>query len=398
MKKIIDLNRIKKASQYLSQSTEIMRNTFLKNLCRELEMKRESIIIANIIDIKNAQNDHLADSFVERLTLDEKVINTLVNKVKKILKLDSDIGKVLDQRVGDDGILIKKIGVPIGVVAVIYEARPEVTIDVAALCIKSGNSAILKGGTEAMNTNKILYKCIQNALLKSRLPKEAIGIITTKNRNVVDYLLKQHEYIDLVIARGGYGLVNHVINNSTIPVLAHGAGGARIFIDESADFTMVEKIVVNAKTSKPAACNSLNTILIHQKISARILKRLKKILQDQGIEIIENDWTTEFLDLRISMKIVKNVDDAIRFVNRYGKKHTEGIIADDKKVIDKFVKQVDAAAIFVNASTRLHDGYVFGMGSEMGIATGKLHARGPVGLKDLTSYKWQIYGNGNIRK
>lgn len=398
MIQVQDLGKIKQSANKFSSVSEERRNIFLRHLSEALLQKQREIVEANKRDLAKAKIQELSSAFIERLDLDEAGVEKLILKLRDIEKLNAGIGEIIEERVGKSKLLFKKIRVPLGVIAVIYEARPEVTIDVAALCIKSGNAAILKGGSEAIETNKVLYTCILQALVKSDLAKETINFIPSKNRRIINWLLKKHEYIDLVIARGGYGLVKAVLNQSTIPVLAHAAGGSRIYVDESADLSMAEKIIISAKISKPAACNSLDTIVIHQKVPTKFVSKITSRLKDGGVKIVENDWDTEFLGLSVSIKVVKNVEEAVNFINLHTKRHSEGIIATDKSVIDYFTKFIDAAALFVNCSTRLHDGYVFGLGSEMGISTGKLHARGPVGLKELTTYKWEVYGNGQIRK
>lgn len=388
---------MKKAALELAQKTETEKNAFLKQLATELKKYKTAIIDANHLDIKNARKNNLSTAFLQRLTLDEKGINDLTNKVLEMQKISAGIGEIIEKKVVEDDLLLQKTRVPIGVITIIYEARPEVTIDVAALCIKSGNVAILKGGSEAMQTNKILYKCIAEVLKKTGFRKETINFITSTKRKDVIELLKRNDLIDLVIARGSYAMVRAVQQHSSIPVLAHSVGGARIYIDKSADLSIVEKIIINAKVTKPSACNSLNTIIIHKKLEGTLLNPLSERLKQEGVTIVKDDWTTEFLDMKVSIKIVDNVEVAIKFINKYGNGHSEGIIATDPAVIALATSQVDTAALFVNCSPRLHDGYVFGLGSEMGIATGKLHARGPVGLMELTIYKWIAYGKGHIR-
>lgn len=397
MKNTLDFKTIKQSARKLSYSSEKQRDLFLSSLSELLKQKQIEIVRANEKDVKKAKASELSTAFIERLVLNEKEITQLISKLRKIKKLKSNLGEIIEEKTNQQGLCLRKVRVPLGVIAIIYEARPEVTIDVAALCIKSGNAAILKGGSEALNTNQILYECILGALDKTRLDRETISFIPSSDRRVTNNLLKQHDFIDLVIARGGYGLVKAVLSQSTIPVLAHAAGGARIYIDESADLQMAEKIILNAKMSKPAACNSLDTVVIHQKLAGDFMPALISKLKEFDVKIIKDDWDSEFLGLSMSIKVVKNVEEAVRFINLHSKKHSEGVIAEDKKIIDYFVDHIDAAALFVNCSTRLHDGYVFGLGSEMGIATGKLHARGPVGLKEITTYKWEVYGRGQIR-
>jgi len=389
---------MRKAVLELLQKTETEKNTFLKELVLILKKNKNNILKANQRDLAVAQKQNLSDAFLQRLTLDRKGINDLMNKVLEMQDLYAGIGEIIEKKIVEDGLLLHKIRVPIGVIAIIYEARPEVTIDVAALCIKSGNVAILKGGSEAMCTNKILYKCILEALKKTGFRKESINFIPSTERKDVMKLLKRNDLIDLVIARGSYALVKAIQQQSSIPVLAHSSGGAKIYIDKSADLSIVEKIIINAKVTKPSACNSLNTIIIHKELVGTLLGPICESLKRQGVTIIKNDWSTEFLDMKVSIKIVDDVQAAIKFINKYGNNHSEGIIAVDPTVIALATSQVDTAAMFVNCSLRLHDGYVFGLGSEMGIATGKLHARGPVGLKELTIYKWIVYGKGHIRK
>lgn len=372
-----------------------------------------AIVKSNTKDLNAARSQKLAPAFIERLVFDEHAIQHVLLKLKDIAKLKNGLGEIIEQRVNSQGLRLYKVRVPLGVIAVIYESRPEVTIDVAALCVKSGNVAILKGGSEALHTNKVLYRCIQRALQQSGFSEHTVSFIATGDRRVTDALLKQHESVDLVIARGGYNLVKTVLSKSTIPVLAHAAGGARMYIDKSADISTAQKIIINAKTSKPSACNSLDTIIVHQDIASRFIPQTVKLLRRHRVTIMGDkqtrhlisgniipgrDWGKEFLALTVGIKVVKNTEEAVDFVNRYSKRHSEGIVATDTTTINYFVNSVDAAGLFINCSPRLHDGYVFGLGSEIGIATAKLHARGPVGLKELTTYKWQVYGNGQIRQ
>lgn len=411
MNDYLDFNKIKHASLELSQKTAELRNIFIQSLSKILLRDTKLIIKANKQDIENAKENNMPDAFIQRLVLDQDELKKLILKLKDLEKLESGIGTILEKKQLENGILLKKVSVPLGIILVIYEARPEVTIDAVALCIKSGNAVILKGGSEAVHTNKALYKCILDAFKKANIDKHTTSFVW--DRDTVNKLLRQNEFIDLVVARGSYNLVKAVLKKSSIPVLAHSAGGARIYIDKSAHLPHAFDILINAKISKPAACNSLDTILIHKRIGdpfiLELVKRLKDVhvtvLGDEYISKLTNikratkdDWDTEFLSLTVSMKIVDNVDEAICFINQHTKRHSEAVIAKDQGVINKFTRGIDAAAIFINCSTRFHDGYEFGLGSEMGIATGKLHARGPVGLKELTSYKWEVYGNGQIRK
>lgn len=392
------LEKMRRAGQLLAQTSEESKNSCLLNLEKIIQAQQRTIIKANKKDLALARKKGLAAPLLQRLKLDSEGLAHIAKEIKVISKLKSGLDKIIEKKIVANGLELHKVAVPLGVILAIYESRPEVTIDVAALCIKSGNAVILKGGAEAINTNRELFACIVRALKESGIDEKAVAFIET--RREVGKLLLEDRFVDLVIARGGYDLVKAVRKRSIIPVLAHSAGGARIYIDQSADLKMARKIIINAKTSKPSACNSLDTIVIHQAIAKTLIPRLIKDLSKRGVKIVSDRaaYQTEFLDLKIALKVVRNINEALGFINRYSKKHSEGIIASDIKAIAKFTKAIDAAALFVNCSTRLHDGYVFGLGSEMGIATGKLHARGPIGLRELLTYKWKIYGHGQIRK
>ncbi len=399
MKQVINYTKIKEAATFFSQTTESERNAFLRNLAREIVRRRERVLAANALDIRDAEAKQLDAAFIARLSIDTRGIDHLVAKLRSIARLKSGIGEVIEQTTRKKKLVLKKVRVPLGVLFVIYEARPEVTIDVAGLCVKSGNAVILKGGSEALRTNKALFECIKTALRASGLPDYAVSFIASGDRSITNRILQKNGVVDLVIARGGYRMVRAVMMISKIPVLAHAAGGARVYVDKSANLDMAVKILVNAKTTKPVACNSLDTILVHRDIADTFAPQVTKAMQAKGVVVKKTmDWDKETLGLVVGIKIVRDVREAVKFVRKYTKLHTEGIVARDADVIDYFTRSVDAAALFINASTRLHDGYVFGLGSEMGISTSKLHARGPVGLKELTTYKWQVYGKGNIRE
>lgn len=389
---------MKNVSGKLLNKSEKERNIFLTKLIKELVKNKKQIFSANKKDLSRAEEKNLPETFIERLKLREKEFKNIIARVKQVRLLESGLGEIIEKKVNHDGLEIHKVRVPIGTILVIYESRPEVTIDVACLCLKSGNAAILKGGSEAMETNLVLFECIKSALIKSKFPEDTVHFIRSKDRSVISKLLKRNDLINLVIARGGYEMVKNIQNNSTIPVLAHSSGGARIYIDKSADLSMVKKILINAKITKPSACNSLDTVIIHKDLKDKLLPIIIKSFQKNNVKIINNEWDKEFLSLKVSIKVVDSMDKAISFINYHTKKHSEGIITEDKKVVNIFCRSIDAAAIFVNTSPRLHDGYVFGLGAEMGIATGKLHARGPVGLKELSIYKWIIYGKGHLRE
>lgn len=405
------LKNIKDASFELSQMGKTEKNRFLGNLSKLLWINRRNILSANKRDRDEAIDHNLSESFIERLVLDEKKLKQMIHSIQEISLMESTTGKILEKRILENGLILKKISVPIGVILVIYESRPEVTIDVAALCIKSGNCVILKGGKESLHTNKALYDCIKQALKATKLQKESIIFI--RERDILELLLKQNKYIDLVIARGGYEMVKKIRDISKIPVLSHSAGGSRIYVDKSADLKIAKNVVINSKISKPAACNSVDTILVHKSIAGRFIQDIWREFVRLGVDILGDeetarivhvekasvsDWKKEFLTLKVNIKVVDNLDHVVHFVHKYGKGHSEGIIARDERIINKFIREIDCAGIFVNCSTRLHDGCIFGMGAELGISTGKFHARGPVGMDGLTSYKWTVYGTGQLRE
>lgn len=382
----------------LNQTTDKQKNQFLNNLVEIITLKAEAILNANKKDLELAYKGGLSEAFIERLKLGEAGIDTMIQRLKNLQRLKSGIGDTMESKILGNGLTINKIRTAIGVIAVIYESRPEVTVDAVSLCIKSGNSIVLKGGSEAKYTNLALISCIQKSREKAGIDQDCVEIIQERER-FLD-LIKSGKGLDLVIARGGYELVKTITENSSVPVLAHSAGGARIYIDKSADLKIAQDVVINSKVSKPGACNSLDTVIVHKDVDKSFVKDLINNLENLGVKVLEGktqDWNREFLDLTLNIKIVEDVEEAIGFVKKYTKGHSEGIIAEDKKVIDTFVNNIDSAAVFINCSTRFHDGFEFGMGAEMGIATGKLHARGPVGLQELTTYRWEVYGNGQTR-
>ncbi|MBI3573520.1 glutamate-5-semialdehyde dehydrogenase, partial [Candidatus Kaiserbacteria bacterium] len=318
MKKSIDLKKIANASLMLSHTSETQRDAFLKNLSKEVLYYAKKIASVNAIDVQRARASGISKAFIDRLILDENGVRHLAHKIAKITKLKSGLGEVIEKK-QHGGLVLKKVRVSLGVLLIIYEARPEVTIDVAALCVKSGNAGILKGGSEALETNKILFTCVERALKKSGFPKEAISFIATGNRTVTDELLKRHDAIDLVIARGGYGMVRSVMEKTRIPVLAHAAGGARIYVDKSADLAMAEKIIVNAKITKPAACNAVDTIVVHTDIAKKFIPQITRAMRAHGVRVVSGQWDTEFLSLTVGIKQVANAKDAVEFVNRHSK-------------------------------------------------------------------------------
>ncbi len=409
----LDAHSIKSAALSLGQKSEEEKNKFLQFLIEEIRANKDKIIDANIKDLKESKDRGSDETFLQRLKLDEGGVKAILKRLLDVKGLSSEIGKVIENKALSNGMRLRKVRVAIGVIAIIYEARPEVTVDVTALCIKSGNAVILKGGKEASRTNKALYESIRGALKKSSIPVGSVTFLLEADRKDVLALVKRSDLLDLVIARGGYGLVKTVEKYSRAPVLAHSAGGARIYVDQSADLEVAHKVILNSKISKPAACNSLDTILVHKKIFKQFVPAIADVFKENNVLVLgdaetrkisnvgrvkPSDWAKETLGLKILIKEVRDCVEAINFINKYSKKHSEGIIARNKNVINEFTKNIDTAALFINCSTRFHDGYMFEMGAEMGIATGKIHARGPVALKELTTYRWEAYGSGQIRE
>ena len=403
----------KEASRILAVLPVGKRRAVLQTLAVFLSRKKNDIFEANKKDTRLAKHSGQNSAFIDRLTFTEATFKEMVKQVRDIARADDPLGRILEKRKLANGVMLTKKSVPLGVLAVIYESRPNVTIDVAALSLMSGNVSILKGGSDVLNTNSVLVRCVHEALKKHTLPVSAVSFLATRDRSVVDQLVKENKLVDVLIPRGGYELVKKVVEESKIPILYHASGGARIYIDTSADLTKAIQICVNAKVNRPATCNSLDAVLVHENVAKKFVPRLVKALQDARVEVrgdretqklasvtkaTEADYATEFLDYVAAVKIVKNVDEAIAFIASHTNGHSEGIVSENNKVIETFVNAIDAAGVFVNCSTRLHDGGTFGLGAEMGIATGKLHARGPVGLSELTTYKWVAYGNGQIRR
>jgi glutamate-5-semialdehyde dehydrogenase len=407
------LKKAKIATRILSQLDVNKKNQLLSDIANRLKENKEFVLKENKKDIENAVNSGKNSAFINRLAITDSIFEGILSQIDVILETEDPLGEIIEERELKNGINLKKVRVPIGVIAVIYESRPNVTIDVAALCIKSGNVAILKGGSEAFNTNQALVSVVQSVLVENGLARETISFISSTDRAVTAELLKKDEYIDLLVPRGGYGLARFVVENSTIPLLYHSAGGARIYIDKDADIKTAVDICVNAKVSRPATCNSLNTVVVHSDIASKFLPKLSDRLKAYHVEIradqqakqymdaqkAENDdFSTEFLDFIISIKTVNDSSEAIKFIQEYSNGHSEGVISQNEQLIQEFIRNIDAAAVFVNCSTRFNDGAEFGLGAEIGIATGKLHARGPVGLKEITTYKWVAIGEGQIRK
>jgi glutamate-5-semialdehyde dehydrogenase len=403
----------KKASYILGQLSSREKNTALRKMAGSIERNKSYILRENAKDIRAAKKARLKSSLIDRLKLNQKRIRSMVVSLNEIAKLDDVVGGMSQLRRRPNGLLIGKMKVPIGVIGIIYESRPNVTSDCAGLCIKSGNSVILKGGSEAVNSNNAIYKCLQKGISNTPVPKESITLIASKERAAVTELLKLNNYVDLIIPRGGEGLINLVARKSRIPVVKHYKGVCHVYVDSDADLNTAHKIAINAKVQRPGVCNAMETLLVHKDVAARFLPVLAHDLKKRNVEIRgcdktkkivkwakkanEKDWSTEYLDLILSVRIVKDADQAIEHIIAYGSNHSDAIITDNYKNAMRFLNRVDSACVYLNASTRFTDGYEFGMGAEIGISTDKLHARGPMGLEELTTYKYIILGKGQIR-
>ena len=405
---------VKEASGILYTSTTVKKNSLLKAIIGRLRSETSAILNANKIDLKNAHQTGLQAVLLDRLTLNEERIKHMIDGVNDVIKLPDPVGRIIEKTKRPNGLLIKKIRVPLGAIGIIYEARPNVTIDASVLCLKSGNAVLLRGGSEALHTNKKLVNIVKKALQDVNLPTGCVEFIDTTDRKAVMVMLKQERCLDVIIPRGSQNLISFIQENSVVPVIAHGEGNCHIYIDKSADFIKAEDIVLNAKTQRPSVCNAAEKLLVHEKIAAKFLPRVVQRLRQAGVDIRgdkktllivkdavlaqDAEWYREYLDLIIGMKVVKNLDEAICHINHFGSHHSDAIITKSKANGERFLREVDSAAVYVNASTRFTDGYEFGLGAEIGISTQKLHARGPMGLVELTSTKFIVHGNGQIRK
>ncbi len=399
------------ASRLIATLSTDAKNAALKDMAVALMSKKTIILKANKKDIIAARLRGAA--FIDRLTLTESIIKQMADSLLGIIKLKDPIGLVLRSWNTSNGLHIEKVRTPFGVVAIIYESRPNVTSDCIGLCFKSGNSVILRGGSEALNSNLAIYNVLNSVTRKHGLPRGAINLIGITDRKAIDALLKLDNYIDVVIPRGGEELINKVVKSSRIPVIKHYKGICHVYVDAWADLNMAQKVCFNAKVQRPGVCNAMESMLVHRDVASRFLPGMLKKFKDAGVQIrgcaltrriakwarlaTEKDYRTEYLDLILSVKVVDGLDAGIAHINDYGSHHSDSIITDNRPNALKFLKQVDSACVYVNASTRFTDGFQFGMGAEIGISTDKLHARGPMALEELTTYKYMISGSGQVR-
>jgi len=364
-------------------------------------------------DLERANKMKLSNAMIDRLIISDATIKSMTDGLKEVGQLNDPVGTLSETAIRPNGLQVARMRIPLGVIGIIYESRPNVTVDAAALCLKAGNAVILRGGSEAFYSNQALSHIIGNAFIEEGLPKDAVQVVPVRDRSAVNVLLQQDEYIDLIIPRGGEGLIRFVVENSKIPVLKHYKGVCHVYIDAGADFNMAEQICFNSKVQRPGVCNAVETILIHRSVAQDFLPGLTKMFVRSGVQIrgcsevclivpeakeaIEEDWPAEFLDLIVAVKVVENMDHAMEHIKKYGSNHTESIVTSDYGRGRRFVREVDSSVVFVNASTRFSDGNQLGLGAEIGISTSKLHAFGPMGVEELTTSKFVVYGDGQIR-
>lgn len=405
--------KAKEASYELGVASPGQKNEALTFMAEELIKAKEEIIKANEIDRQNAIKKGITDALLDRLSLDDSRIESMAQGLLDIVKLQDPVGEVTNMWQMPNGLQIGQKRVPIGVLGIIYESRPNVTSDAAGLCLKSGNAVILRGASDAINSNKAVAKALVAGIKRSGLPQDCVQLLEDTSRETAREMMRLNNYIDVLIPRGGAGLIKSVVQNATVPVIETGTGNCHIFVDETADLEMAKAIVLNAKVQRPGVCNAAEKLLVHEAVANEFLPTIVKALRENGVEvrgcekaqaivddikvIEEPEWHQEYLDLIIAVKVVKDVDEAIKHINKYNTGHSESIVTESYKNSQKFLQRVDAAAVYVNASTRFTDGGEFGFGGEIGISTQKLHARGPMGLKELTTSKYIIFGDGQIR-
>ncbi len=413
MELIEKAKKAKAASAKLAIATTEEKNNALLAIADELLKQKDFLLSKNAIDLENGEKNGLSKALLDRLKLNEARLEGIAQGVREVAELNDPVGEVIEEWERPNGLKIKSVRVPLGVVGMIYEARPNVTVDAAALCLKTGNAVVLRGSSSAIESNKALVSVIHQALEKTAIPVDSVQLIEDTSRETASKLFTLKDYLDVLIPRGGANLIKTVVENSTIPVLETGAGNCHVFIDESAQKEMAIEVAVNAKVQRPSVCNAIETLLVHRKWADQYLVDLLTAMREHGVELYgddyvvehfneakhatEEDWETEYLDLVLAVKVVDNVEEAIEHINRYGTKHSEAIVSENEENVKRFFQSVDASSLYHNASTRFTDGFEFGFGAEIGISTQKLHARGPMGLKALTTNKYIIRGEGHIR-
>ena len=402
------------AARLLAVASTVTKDNALVNIIKCIKAAQSDILAANMIDVANAKNAGISASLLDRLTLTEQRIDGMCQGIRELIALQDPIGEIIEGYRRPNGLRIQKTRVPLGVIGIIYEARPNVTSDAACLCLKAGNAVILRGGKESLNANKAIVDAIRKGLKISGLPADAVQLIDDPSRETATAMMRLNQYIDVLIPRGGAGLIRAVVENASVPVIQTGVGNCHIYVDSTADLDMAVNITVNAKTSRPSVCNAAETLLVHADIAPRALPVIAEALHKKGVELRccprsaalvtvpvkeadEDDWATEYLDYIMAVKVVDSLNEAIAHIATFSSGHSECIVTDSQANAERFTMSVDSAAVYVNASTRFTDGGEFGMGAEIGISTQKLHARGPMGLRELTSVKYIVYGNGQTR-
>jgi glutamate-5-semialdehyde dehydrogenase len=399
------------ASMYVSPTAQ--KNRLLRAIASRLREAMPGVLAANTADLDAARGSGLSPVMLDRLMLNEARVVQMVRGVRDVIALPDPVGEITESRKRPNGLKVTRVRVPLGAVGIIYEARPNVTVDAAVLCLKAGNAVLLRGGSEAIRTNTALVRVLRVALEDVGLPADAVGFVESTDREAVHVMLKQDRSLDVIIPRGSQQLIRFIQENSSVPVIAHGEGNCHVYVDRSADLAMAEEIVFNAKTQRPSVCNAAEKLLIHRGVASKALPRIIGRLREAGVEVrgderaraivpdilpaMEADWSTEYLDLIIAVKVVDDVDAAISHINQWGSHHSDAIVTRTERNAERFLRSVDSAAVYVNASTRFTDGYEFGLGAEIGISTQKLHARGPMGLVELTTTKFVVHGRGQVR-
>lgn len=404
----------REASSALSCISSVKKNQALLEIAKDLDKHRQTILSANLLDMELARSNKLETTLLDRLELNNTRIDTMIEGLKQVAELPDPIGETSDLETRPNGLRVGKMRVPIGVVGIIYESRPNVTIDSAALCLKSGNACILRGGSESIQTNRAMGMCIKNGLAEAGLPSSVIQVINEIDRAIVGELITMSDYIDVIIPRGGKSLIERLIQDSRIPMIKHLEGNCHVFIDRDADHQKAINIALNSKTHRYGVCNAMETLLIAKSIAPKILPKLAMKFSEKGVELrgcnqskkivdnlilaTESDWFEEYLGPTLAIKLVLDVDEAIEHINKYGSKHTDSIVSENISTTQKFMMEVDSSSVMTNASTRFADGFEYGLGAEIGISTDKIHARGPVGLLGLTTEKWIVFGDGHVRQ
>ena len=402
------------ASIEMAKCPSIKKNEVLLGIAGKIEKQASYIKEENNKDLSRAKEMGLSNAMIDRLTVSDSTIKSMADGLMEVAQLDDPIGSMSKTSIRPNGLQVARMRIPLGVIGIIYESRPNVTVDAAGLCLKAGNAVILRGGSEALHSNQALAGIIGHALVESGLPKAAVNVVPVRDRAAVNALLKQEGFIDLIIPRGGEGLIRFVVENSKIPVLKHYKGVCHVYVDDSADLVMAEEICFNAKVQRPGVCNAMETMIVHKSVAQEFLPAMEKRFVKAGVEIrgcpetcrilpkainaAEEDWPAEYLDLIIAVKVVEDMDQAIAHMARYGSSHTEAIVTSDYKRARRFIREVDSSVVLINASTRFNDGAELGLGAEIGISTSKLHAFGPMGVEELTTTKFVVFGDGQIRQ